>query len=143
MTTVRVVPAFDVAEDGEPRFDMRLERRKRIAGRSTASRASACSFQSSRPRRLRHGLQRSTLCPGTARKNLCALSSFVRYQRTIGALDRNPLELVTVPKKNPPRLRFESLETCQAIVDSQDEPYRAGGGAFVSNTRRTATATTT
>jgi len=81
--------------------------------------------------------------PGTARKNLCALSSYVRYQRTIGALDRNPLELVTVPKKNPPRLRFESLETCQAIVDSQDEPYRAGGGAFASNTRRTATATTT
>jgi integrase len=62
--------------------------------------------------------------PGTARKNLYALSSFVRYLRTIGVLDRNPLELVTVPRKNPPRLRFEPLETCQAIVDTQEEPYR-------------------
>jgi integrase len=62
--------------------------------------------------------------PGTARKNLYALSSFVRYLRTIGALDRNPLELVQVPKKNPPRLRFEALEVCQAIVDAQEEPYR-------------------
>jgi integrase len=62
--------------------------------------------------------------PGTARKNLYALSSFTRYLRTIGVIDRNPLELVPVPKKNPARLRFEPLEICQAIVDAQEEPYR-------------------
>ena len=189
---MRVVPAFDVAEDGEPRFDMRLERRKRIAGRSTASRASACSFQSSRPRRLRHGLQRSTLRPGTARKNLCALSSFVRYQRTIGALDRNPREVLRLRRTRPgfasrapdskaiTRNRYDVvieqwakpyLERHLALHDviapsgeviaaqlgpayrapgradlwllSADDGRAPGGGAFVSNTRRTATATTT
>jgi integrase len=31
---------------------------------------------------------------------------------------------VSVPKKNPPRLRWEPLKTCQAIVDAQEEPYR-------------------
>jgi len=62
--------------------------------------------------------------PGTARKNLYALSSFTRYLRTVGVLDRNPIELVSVPKKNAPRLRWEPLETCRAIVDAQEEPYR-------------------
>lgn len=62
--------------------------------------------------------------PGTARKNLSALSSFVRYLRAAGVLDRNPLELVPRPKKNPPRLRWEPLETCRSVVDAQDEPFR-------------------
>ncbi len=62
--------------------------------------------------------------PGTRRKNYYALSSFIQYLRAVGVLDRNPLEMVPVPKKNPPRLRWESLETCQALVEKQEEPYR-------------------
>src|SRR5690242_13693464 len=62
--------------------------------------------------------------PGTRRKNYYALSSFIQHLRAVGVLDRNPLEMVPVPKKNPPRLRWESLETCQALVEKQEEPYR-------------------
>lgn len=43
-------------------------------------------------------------------------------------LDRNPLELVTVPKKNRPRLRFEPLDVCHEIVDAREEPYRTTSG---------------
>jgi integrase len=42
----------------------------------------------------------------------------------VGALDRNPLDRVAVPKKNPPRLRYEPFERCVAIVEAQEEPYR-------------------
>lgn len=76
------------------------------------------------PARITAWLAELAVTPGTRRKNYYALSSFVQYLLAVGVLDRNPLDRVPVPKKNPPRLRWEPLEVCQKLVDAQPEPFR-------------------
>jgi integrase len=63
--------------------------------------------------------------PGTRRKYVAALASFVSYLRTVRVLPVNPLAEMKLPKENPPRLRWESLERCKALVDAQPEPFRS------------------
>lgn len=76
------------------------------------------------PARISAWLAALDVTTGTRRKNYYALSSFIQYLRAAGVLERNPLDMVPVPKNNPPRLRWEPLDVCQAIVDEQEEPYR-------------------
>lgn len=62
---------------------------------------------------------------GTRRKYLYALHSFVGYLVTSGVLTRNPIAEVKAPKKNPPRLRWETVDTDERIVVAAPAEYRA------------------
>lgn len=62
---------------------------------------------------------------GTRRKYLYALKSFLRYLREIGVTSEDPTRLVRSPKKNPPRLRWESQANDERIVKAAPAGYRA------------------
>jgi integrase len=62
---------------------------------------------------------------GTRRKYLYALRSFIRYLIERGVLDSNPASSVRAPKKNPPRLRWETEESDRRIVNAASQKYRA------------------
>ena len=55
---------------------------------------------------------------GTRRKYLYALRSFIRYLIEQGVLDSNPAATVRAPKRNPPRLRWETEENDRRIVNA-------------------------
>jgi integrase len=66
-----------------------------------------------------------TCSTGTRRKYLYALRSFLNYLRTMGLVKGDPLADVKAPKKNPPRLRWETAENDRRIVEVADVKYRA------------------
>lgn len=76
---------------------------------------------------------------GTARKNLAALQSFVKFCRKRKLITTDVLADVDRPKKNKSRRRWEPVHVVKRLVESHDEPlWRAyfalifGTGAEVS-----------
>jgi integrase len=62
---------------------------------------------------------------GTRRKYLYALRSFIRYLMERGILDANPAASVRSPKKNAPRLRWETEDNDARIVGAAPAEYQA------------------
>jgi integrase len=62
---------------------------------------------------------------GTRRKYLYALRSFIRYLMERGILDTNPAASVRSPKKNAPRLRWETEDNDARIVAAAPVEYQA------------------
>lgn len=62
---------------------------------------------------------------GTRRKYYYALRSFMRYLFDVGVLTTDPLSTFRPPKKNPSRLRWETIDTDRRIVDAALPKYRA------------------
>lgn len=63
--------------------------------------------------------------PGTRRQYLYAVTGFVRYLVRAGALQSYPLTGIEAPKKNAPRMRYETEANDQRIVDAASPKYRA------------------
>jgi integrase len=63
--------------------------------------------------------------PGTRRKYLYGLSSFCGYLRKRHVIQNDVLEGVERPRKNPPRMRYETLERIVSLFDAQEEPFRS------------------
>lgn len=68
------------------------------------------------PARVQAWLASLAVSTGTRRKNLYALKSFVRFLLDRGILEQDPIATVRAPKKNPPRLRWETEANDLRIV---------------------------
>jgi site-specific recombinase XerC len=74
------------------------------------------------------------LTSGTRRENLYALKSLVRYLIDVGQLPHDPLSGLRAPKKNPPRLRYESEANDVRVTDAASTPALQAFFAFVHGT---------
>lgn len=78
---------------------------------------------------------------GTRRHYLMALKSFVRYLRTVGVVQGDPLLDVQTPKKNPPRRRWASLATDVRVVEAAPDALYRCLFAYIHGTGADHTAT--
>lgn len=77
------------------------------------------------PARVQAWLASLTVSTGTRRKNLYALKSFIRFLVDRGVLELDPIANVRAPKKNPPRLRWETEDNDWRIVQASPPHLRA------------------
>lgn len=73
---------------------------------------------------VRHWLDTMKVTPTTRNNYLIGLSSFIQYLREVRVVSGNPLEGLTRPKPNPPRMQFLTLPQVQTLLEATPDPYR-------------------